>query len=51
MSDMKTPELNANPALIPFLILVSKSTKNTGPIMMLKINPVTIPFNAKSANF
>lgn len=39
MSAKTTPKSKDIAALNPFTTLVSSSTKNTGPIIILKINP------------
>ena len=43
ISESKTPKSNAKAARMPLTILVSSNMKKTGPIMKLKIKPVTTP--------
>lgn len=49
-SENNTPISKASAARIPLRILVSKSRKNTGPIIMLNTKPVITAFTINSNN-
>ena len=50
-SDINTPKSRNKADLMPFLILVSKIIKKTGPNIMLSNNPSPTPPIIKSINF